>query len=142
MADLPSPIATDVLSEYDKKYLKYKNKYLKLKASLEKKSCLKCQSGQCHKHTMLGGSNKKELFLFKADWCPHCQNFAKTWSDLKSELSNNIKFVTYDSEKNANKIKAFKVSGFPTLILKSGNKAIEYVGPRDMPSIKNFLNKY
>jgi len=127
--------------EYKEKYLKYKAKYLKLKSKekeLNKKSI-----------NMKGGSNmndnnnnKNSIYLFKADWCGHCKQFKPTWNKLKDEMSNKINFITYDSVKNAKEIKEYNISGFPTLIIKTGNKAIEYVGPKNEQSIKDFINQY
>ena len=131
----------DYKIDYTKKYLKYKKKYLESKNMIE----------NINKNTMImtGGSNKqneqtkKTLALFKAEWCGHCNNFKSTWDGLKNnEMHKNVNFVTYDSEKNKNEIKNYQIQGFPTLILLTGEKAIEYVGPRDANSIGEFINQY
>ncbi len=44
-------------------YIKYKKKYISLKNKQNKE------------HIQIGGGNKKDVFLFKAEWCPHCQGF-------------------------------------------------------------------
>ncbi len=120
---------------YQEKYLKYKAKYLKLK-SLEKSNGF----------NMTGGAGKKTekptLYLFKAEWCPHCIAFKPVWKDLESKMNSKIDFVMFDSETNSNEIKNFKIEGFPTIILKAGGKAIEYVGPRDFASVKEFVETY
>ena len=142
---------SEVETIYNQKYLKYKAKYFELKTlknSVDNETCSHCglANKSCSLKTnynMSGGSkDKKKLFLFKADWCMHCKIFAPTWNSLQNNIKDNVKFITYDSEKNANKIKAFKISGFPTLILQVNDKAIEYVGPRDEQSLKDFINKY
>jgi thiol-disulfide isomerase/thioredoxin len=120
--------------DYNKKYLKYKAKYIKLKNKIK---------NQDNKLVMTGGkSNDKAIYLFKADWCPHCNQFKPIWSKLQDEMKNKVNFITYDSAKNANEIKQYNIEGFPTLIFKDGNKAIEYVGPRDEDSVRNFINQY
>ena len=94
---------------------------------------------------MTGGNNKKAektLYLFKADWCPHCINFMPTWESIKNNNKDKINFIKYDSQENREQIKEFGVDGFPTIILKIGDKAIEYVGPRDENSILNFIQQY
>lgn len=119
---------------YMNKYLTYKAKYLKLKSTIDKKSII-----------MSGGSSTKSkntLYLFKADWCPHCINFLPTWENIKNNNEDKINFIKYDSQKNRDQIKEFGVEGFPTIILKVGDKAIEYVGPRDETSILNFIKQY
>ena len=115
-------------TEYHNKYLKYKNKYLKLKNNFNMKG-----GG--------GDADSKTLYLFKADWCGHCKAFKKTWEVLQSEVKD-IKFVTFDADENKDEMKKFKIGGFPTLILNSNNKAIEYVGSRDIESIKDFIKAY
>ena len=120
---------------YQEKYLKYKAKYLKLKSKE------KTLAG----FNMLGGGNKQEkptLYLFKAEWCPHCKEFKPTWNNLKSNMESKVDFVMFDSDENANEIKKYNIEGFPTLILKAGGKAIEYVGPRDFDSVKEFIDTY
>jgi thiol-disulfide isomerase/thioredoxin len=118
--------------DYHDKYLKYKNKYLKLKFLEQKNS------------TMHGGSNpaKATLNLFKAEWCGHCINFKPIWEKIQTEKSNNISFKSYDADKDKQAIKSFNIEGFPTLILTQGNKAIEYVGNRDYDSIIEFISTY
>jgi len=114
------------MSNYDK-YLKYKQKYLNLK-KLENK-------------LMKGGSNKPELYLFKADWCGHCNRFKPTWNDLKSNY-NKIKYNEFDADENKDIMKKFNIKGFPTIMLKHDNKMIEYNGDRDINSILTFINSY
>jgi thiol-disulfide isomerase/thioredoxin len=127
----------DESKDYNKKYLKYKEKYLRLKKMEE----------EIKKNRMImkGGGNsedKKTLALFKAEWCGHCKAFKGTWDKLQSGMGNKVNFVTYDSEINKNEIKDYKIQGFPTLILLAGDKAVEYVGPRDETSIKQFISQY
>lgn len=121
---------------YNEKYLKYKAKYLKLKSKMDKKSE--------DKIIMSGGGSKiaKTMYLFKAEWCPHCRMFKDTWNSLKTGLKDKVKFVAYDSEEDADKIKSYNIQGFPTIILTVGDKAIEYVGPRDEQSLKEFIDQY
>jgi thioredoxin-like negative regulator of GroEL len=108
------------------RYLKYKIKYLE------------------HKNYNLtgGGEKNKSLYLFKAEWCGHCTNFKQTWKQLKNEFKNEINFVKYDSNKHANIMKQYNIQGYPTLILKIDDKAIEYMGNRNIDDIKEFINKY
>jgi thioredoxin 1 len=117
------------LTDYNKKYLKYKDKYLKLK-KLEQNIIMKG-----------GAPVNKTLTLFKAEWCGHCKSFKKTWNELKNDNSN-IKFVSYDSEGNKSEIEKYGIQGFPTLILLVGDKSIEYVGPRNKEAIEEFIKQY
>jgi thiol-disulfide isomerase/thioredoxin len=86
-----------------------------------------------------GGGEKKEVYLFKAEWCPHCTGFKPTWKKLEKEFNNKYTFITYDSEKDKNSIKKWDIKGFPTIIKRIGNDMEEYVGPRDEESVKKFI---
>lgn len=122
---------------YHEKYLKYKAKYLKLKSQEKQLNNIIIQNG---------GSNNKEqgstLYLFKAEWCPHCVRFKNAWNDLKKNFGDKVNFVTFDSDKDSDKIKKYNIEGFPTLILETNNKAIEYVGPTNFESVKEFIDTY
>jgi len=114
--------------DYFQKYQKYKSKYLNAKLLTA---------------NQVGGKNSKELYLFKAEWCGHCKSFKNDWTKLQNdtELKNKINFITMDSEINKNEIKEWNVEGYPTIILKSGDKAVEYNGPRNIDNIKEFISK-
>ena len=110
--------------DYFHSYQKYKSKYLNLK------------------NTQKGGS-QKELYLFKAEWCGHCKSFANDWKTLQADddLKSKLKFITMDADVHKKEIESWKVMGFPTIILKNGDKAIEYNGARKINEIKDFINK-
>ena len=114
---------------FHEKYLKYKSKYLNLKEIIYKNT----------NYNQIGGGNKKEIYLFKAEWCPHCIGFKPTWKKLEKEYNTKYNFITYDSEKDKESIKKWDIKGFPTIIKKIGNSMEEYVGPRDEESVKKFI---
>jgi thiol-disulfide isomerase/thioredoxin len=115
--------------DYQSKYLKYKNKYIDLK---NKQS-----------HVQQGGNanSKPTVYLFKAEWCGHCQTFKPTWDGLQEKYRNKYHFITYDSDKNSREIKEWNVGGFPTIYFKNGNNATEYNGPRDVNSLVKFFEE-
>jgi len=119
---------------YNEKYLNYKAKYLKLKLEMNKNNNAFVMSG--------GGNDDKQICLFKADWCPHCRSIKPIWEELKKENKDKIKFITYDSDKHAKEIKTYNIKGYPTIILKVGDKSFEYVGSNDKSSIKEFIKQY
>jgi protein disulfide-isomerase-like protein len=116
------------MTDYQAKYLKYKSKYNQLKAQINL--------------NQKGGSDMKTMYLFKANWCGHCRNFTPTWEKLQSELSNKVKFVTYDADKHKKEIKDYNINGFPTIMLQSKDKIIEYNGERHMEGLKEFIDSY
>ena len=119
------------IMDYKEKYEKYKTKYLRLKKKLS--------------NNQNGGSlnDKPNLYLFKAEWCGHCNNFKSDWEKLQNnnKLKKQINFITMDSTINKKEISEWKIEGYPTIILKKGNNAIEYVGKRSVESIEDFLKK-
>ena len=122
--------------DYTEKYLKYKNKYLALKKSARPQSNLNMKGGASGQST-----TRPKIYLFKAEWCPHCRIFKPTWDQLQKKMKS-VEFITLDSDANAREIKKFKIEGYPTIILMNGGKAIEYVGPRDEMGVENFINEY
>tara|TARA_B100001758_G_C17963873_1_gene379788 strand:- start:136 stop:501 length:366 start_codon:yes stop_codon:yes gene_type:complete len=117
---------------YREKYLKYKLKYMELKKQLDQKNnSIEVQKG--------GSSDKKQLYLFKAEWCPHCVAFKPVWAELEKKYEKTVDMNVYDSDKNGKTIKQWKINGFPTIIMKHGNKAIEYAGPRTLEDMIDFI---
>ena len=114
--------------DYQKKYLKYKSKYLELQKIANQRK-------------MTGGSDKTEIYLFKAEWCPHCTAFKPVWNKLQSALKNKYTFITLDADTDKKKIEEWKINGFPTIIKRVGNNAVEYSGPRDEVNVMNFINE-
>ena len=110
---------------YFELYQKYKNKYISLKSKIEK--------------VQTGGSQKTEVFLFKADWCPHCRTFLPQWEQLKSDHSDEYDFITYDSDKDSSEMQSWPIQGFPTIMVKKGKDVMEYVGPNEYNSVLKFI---
>ena len=48
----------------------------------------------------------------------------------------------YDADENKKEIAKWQIQGYPTLILQTKNKAIEYVGPRTQAAISDFIKQY
>ena len=115
------------LDIWETKYLKYKAKYMELKKQ---------------QYIMKGGSDTNTLYLFKAEWCPHCVNFTETWDFLQKDMKGKVNFIAYDADKDKDIIKKYNVEGFPTLMLKTKDKVIEYVGERNIDGIKQFVKEY
>ena len=108
--------------KYFNKYLKYKYKYYNLK------------------NKQLGGGNpKKEVYLFKAEWCPHCVNFLPDWKKLEENHSNEFNFIKYDSDENPEKVSEWQVKGFPSIFIKSGDSAYEYMGMNNYKDVLAFI---
>ena len=83
-----------------------------------------------------GGNNIIIIYLFKADWCPHCQNFMSTWNKMKQKYSNKIQFKTLDSDKHKAEMKKHQIEGFPTI--KNSNND-EYMGDRSQADFEKWI---
>jgi len=125
------------MTDYRSKYLKYKNKYLKLK-EIEKSIVFK--------NNMTGGGNQNnepEVYLFKAEWCGHCKAFLPVWDELNKKYKSKYNFVTFDSDNNKSEMKKWNIQGFPTLMLKnSEGQVVEFRGSRDIETVSAFLDQF
>lgn len=152
--------------EYERKYAKYKTKYVQLRQSfnLSGGSSIKqcsvnpqnntaCVSMGRHFSLQQGGGGltkeertnekppKPEIYLFKAEWCGHCKNFKPVWEKLQKEYGKKYDFKTFDSDKNKEEIKQWNIQGFPTIIKRVKDNAVEYSGPREENSLLKFFEE-
>ena len=134
------------------KYLKYKSKYLKLKTYLKQSGgssgsiIVQDKNDENDENYYVGHdleddmeNDKLTIYLFKASWCGHCKNFRSTWNSVANHFSGNVNFITYDSDTNTKPVKEWKISGFPTIIMRNGQSAREYNGDRDLDSLINYI---
>jgi thiol-disulfide isomerase/thioredoxin len=108
------------MTNYQEKYIKYKLKYLQASNSIQN-----------------GGTNKT-VYLFKAEWCGHCQNFKPTWNKIKNNMKG-VDFVEYDSDLNKSEIQQWDIKGYPTIMVKNGLTATEYNGKREQADFEKFI---
>jgi thiol-disulfide isomerase/thioredoxin len=114
------------------KYLKYKEKYLRLKT--------RCDSRKVKMPNILmgGGSTKeKEVLFFSMDGCPHCENFKPEWDKLKQKYKN--KYDLREINANDKENESWKINSFPTIIVKKGNEAMEHMGKNDFITVSKFI---
>ena len=97
--------------------------------------------------SQLGGTAERELLIFYADWCGHCQRLKPEIVKLQEDLPKNSSIEMIDcedpenDEKKADCEKAgFPVQGFPTILLKVNGKITEsYEGDRTKEGLSEFL---
>lgn len=72
---------------------------------------------------------KCDLYVFVADWCPHCQKAAPVVDNVKNNAPANVK-VNVVNEKDDNSrelMNKYKVRGFPTILLvKADGEVVEF----------------
>jgi thiol-disulfide isomerase/thioredoxin len=146
------------------KYLKYKNKYLQLKNKLKQtggningtisiqkeniEGIISIQNEDDENYYVGHGieddmtNAKPTIYLFKASWCGHCKNFRSVWNSIAKNFSENVNFITYDSDINKQSIKEWKITGFPTIITRTNTSAQEYTGDRDLNSLINHIKSF
>lgn len=123
-----------------------------------------------HSRMSEGFSNADELYLvmFKADWCPHCQDALPRYKELMASMNgaqiggSRLYFDIIDPEIDSERVNVtvvdramevevkskysisqkVKLTGFPTYMLYGRSSGpIRYGGPLDQESIRAFLNK-
>jgi protein disulfide-isomerase-like protein len=132
---------------YNKKYLKYKEKYFALKKEYDELMLKKNMKGGNNQASgiimtaekILPDNTKVTVILFKADWCGHCKNFKPTWEKIADIYKQKYNFVVYDADNQTDKFKEYKVDSFPTVLIKNGNNIMPYDGDRSFDDLSNFL---
>jgi thiol-disulfide isomerase/thioredoxin len=87
------------------------------------------------------------LTLYYADWCPHCKAVKPVFETLKSESPLKVKgkmvFIEMaEADKDAEKIKAAGIKGFPTIKLQNESGSItEFDGERTDAGIRSWLSQ-
>jgi len=78
--------------------------------------------------------------------CGFCRQFGPVWQQLQAELHDqlNLEFKTINATDPANERLAFyyNVNRYPTIILVTPDRNIEYVGNRTVADLKDFLHKF
>jgi thiol-disulfide isomerase/thioredoxin len=92
------------------------------------------------------GSDTADLYFFYTEWCPHSKTAMPIWAKLKEEVGDGkikgvkINFLDINADKNTEMADKFKVEGYPTIKLVSGNQIIEYDAKPDKDTLLQFLN--
>lgn len=64
------------------------------------------------------------LIEFFAEWCGPCQTLSPILKDVKSELSDSLKMLKVDVDKNQALAAQFGIKGVPTMILFKNGKQV------------------
>lgn len=102
--------------------------------------------GYQYGYTSEGFEGGKEVMIFKAEWCGHCQTAKPEFDDLvassplalKDGTKVNVRVLDADADKA--EAAKYNVKGYPSIFIMDGGNQIEYPGPRTKAGILNFLN--
>ena len=82
-------------------------------------------------------SDKPTLVDFYATWCGPCQQMSPIFDRLKTKMSNEIRVVKIDVDKNQELVSKFKIRSVPTIILfRKGEIIWKYSGTMDQRSLE------
>jgi thiol-disulfide isomerase/thioredoxin len=82
-----------------------------------------------------------KLGVYYTEWCGYSRRFNK---DLDDGLENDIKNLgvsveRVDCEKNKNLCETLRVPGYPTVLLHTNDKVVQYQGDRSRNDLLNFI---
>jgi thiol-disulfide isomerase/thioredoxin len=93
-----------------------------------------------------GFQSATSVVICKAEWCGHCKQAAPEFKKLVDAspitLNNgsvaNVTMLDADADKD--KLAAYKVRGYPTILVNNGADPIEYPGERTYTGVIEYLN--
>lgn len=104
-------------------------------------------------HDMMKSNSGKnaDIYLFYANWCPHCKEAKPIWENFKSEYEkkqiNGYKLTFHDIDcstdtpESSSLMDKFSVEGFPTIILqKEGGQPTTFDSNPSKESLEDFVN--
>ena len=90
-----------------------------------------------------------KIYLFYAEWCGYCKQFAPIWKIFKEKIIANksnynadIEIIDVEESKCNDLCTKYNINGFPTVIFHIDDNIINYTGGRNVESLELFLNKY
>ena len=120
------------------------------KLKLKSKSKSKSKSGRRVRFSMGGGgTDSKQIILFKAKGCMHCENLKSAWTSLSSVPSQGVEYHELESSSSdyerrkgdiekAHGVK-IKVDGFPHIVKINRGKVTEYRGDRSEADMRKWV---
>ena len=92
-----------------------------------------------------------EIYLFSADWCPHCKKAKPDWTAFQNQYNGTtvkgfaIKCVNIDcsdesNEKSKKYILEYNVTSYPTIIALRNSERVDFDAKITKSSLDQFLN--
>ena len=91
--------------------------------------------------TIIKESSPLILGVYYTDWCGHSHNFLQQLEGgLKTKLEKEgVSIRLVDCDKNKETCQKLQIEGYPTILLHTGNKDINYNGNRTDDDILHFV---
>jgi thiol-disulfide isomerase/thioredoxin len=87
-----------------------------------------------------------EIYLFKADWCPHCKRALPIFNSVKDKYQNKsinghrVIFRVVDCDTDPATAEKFNIEGYPTIKLVKGSEIVEFDAKPEEETIIQFMN--
>lgn len=87
-----------------------------------------------------------EIYLFKADWCPHCKRAIPIFNSVKNKYhdtsinGHRVIFRVVDCDADPATAEKFNIEGYPTIKLVKGSEVIEFDAKPEEETIIQFMN--
>jgi thiol-disulfide isomerase/thioredoxin len=95
-------------------------------------------------------SEEVQIYLFYADWCPHCTKAKPEWNTFKEEFDGSemngyaVQAIEVDctetTTENSPLIQKFGVDSFPTVKMMKSNQVIDFDSKVTSSSLTQFIN--
>lgn len=90
------------------------------------------------------------LYYFYKQSCPYCKKFSSAWNEVSNKLKGinglSVRAIDATNPENDNLAFYYNITGYPTVILVTPDKNVEYTGDRSAEDLYNFvisiLNEY
>ena len=89
-------------------------------------------------------AEKCDVYVFVADWCPHCKNAKPAVEELKNNAPANVNVnVVNEKDNNSRELmNKYKVRGFPTILLvKADGEVVEFNERVSADNLNSFVEK-
>ena len=103
-------------------------------------------NGFANEYENEGFQSAKSVIICKADWCGHCKQAAPEFqklvdaSPIKLQNGSIANVTMLDADADKDKLAAYKVRGYPTILVNNGADPIEYPGERTYNGVIEYLN--
>ena len=86
-------------------------------------------------------SDKPNMVLFYAPWCPHCKSMMGDWEKLRNRVGNKVEVVKVNCDEQPEMAEKHDVKGFPTIILFKDGRKIHFEGSRNLENFMKFIKE-